>query len=91
MRLIDADALIEKLCGDCFGKKGGCQLPCYLKTLVLTMPTIEAESVNHAYVITDEDGNIECSNCGSSNCFDNYCGNCGAKMDGRESDNGKRT
>lgn len=35
----------------------------------------------HAYVIIDEDGNTECSNCGSSNCFDNYCGNCGARMD----------
>ena len=36
----------------------------------------------HAYVIVDEDGNMECSNCSSSNCFDNYCGHCGAKMDG---------
>ena len=33
-----------------------------------------------AYVIVDEDGNIECSNCGSYECWGNYCINCGAKM-----------
>lgn len=35
-----------------------------------------------AYVISDEDGNIKCSNCGSSECWGNYCMNCGAKMRG---------
>ena len=43
----------------------------------------------HAYVIVDEDGNMECSNCGSSNCFDNYCGNCGAKLIGTRKDDGE--
>ena len=33
-----------------------------------------------AYVISDEDGNIKCSNCGSSQCWGNYCMDCGAKM-----------
>ena len=33
-----------------------------------------------AYVISDEDGNIKCSNCGSLECWGNYCMNCGAKM-----------
>ena len=33
-----------------------------------------------AYVISDEDGNIKCSNCGSFECWGNYCMNCGAKM-----------
>ena len=47
--------------------------------------TNEAEP-KHAYVIIDEDGNMECSNCGSSNCFDNYCGNCGAKLIGERKD-----
>jgi hypothetical protein len=46
---------------------------------------IETE-LKHAYVIVDEDGNMECSNCGSSNCFDNYCGNCGAKLVGTRKD-----
>lgn len=34
----------------------------------------------YARVIVDEDGNMECSNCGSSFCFDNYCAHCGAKL-----------
>lgn len=46
---------------------------------------IEAEP-KHAYVIVNEDGNMECSNCGSSNCFDDYCGNCGAKLIGTRRD-----
>jgi hypothetical protein len=46
---------------------------------------IETE-LKHAYVIVDEDGNMECSNCGSSNCFDSYCGNCGAKLVGTRKD-----
>lgn len=46
---------------------------------------IEAEP-KHAYIIVDEDGNMECSNCGSSNCFDNYCGTCGAKLIGERRD-----
>lgn len=33
-----------------------------------------------AYVIKDDDGNIHCSNCGSNECWGNYCMNCGAKM-----------
>lgn len=37
-------------------------------------------SAKHAYILTDEDGNIKCSNCGSSECWGNYCMNCGAKM-----------
>ena len=35
-----------------------------------------------AYVISDEDGNIKCSNCGGLECWGNYCMNCGAKMRG---------
>ena len=46
---------------------------------------IEAEP-KHAYVIVDEDGNMKCSNCGSSNCFDDYCGHCGAKLIGTRKD-----
>ena len=37
-----------------------------------------------AYVISDEDGNIKCSNCGSSECWGNYCMNCGRKLKVKE-------
>ena len=52
-----------------------------IEEFLTTASTVEAEPVKHAHVITDDDGNMWCSNCGSSNCFDNYCGYCGAKID----------
>lgn len=48
--------------------------------LIDNMPTADVEPVRLAYAIVDEDGNLECSNCGSSNCYDNYCPNCGARI-----------
>ena len=33
-----------------------------------------------AHVISDEDGNIKCSSCGSHDCWGNYCSECGANM-----------
>lgn len=33
-----------------------------------------------AHAISDKDGNIKCSNCGSFECWGNYCMDCGAKM-----------
>ena len=57
---------------------------------LLILNSIEADmkefEPKHAYVIVDEDGNTECSNCGSSNCYGNYCGNCGAKLIGTRRD-----
>ena len=89
MRLIDADELKQQF----IDKLVRVGLPSekaeeFAKTafdaifkIIDAMPTIEVEP-KHAYVIVDEDGNMECSNCGSSNCFDNYCGTCGAKLIG---------
>ena len=57
-----------------------------IEEIIDAQPIIETEPVKHAYVIVDEDGNTECSNCGSSNCYDNYCGNCGAKLIGTRKD-----
>ena len=37
-----------------------------------------------AYAISDEDGNIKCSNCGSFECWGNFCMDCGAKMRGEQ-------
>lgn len=51
-----------------------------IKEFLMTAETVEAEPVKRAYILTDEDGNIKCSNCNSSECWGNYCMNCGAKM-----------
>jgi len=85
-RLIDANKtcrIIEQLfCGNCrsYTHCEGCPQNDVLKIL-RNQPTVDAEP-KHAYVIVDEDGNMECSNCGSSFCFDSYCGHCGAKLIG---------
>lgn len=42
------------------------------------LPVIPQPKIAH--VISDEDGNIKCSNCGSHDCWGNYCSECGAKM-----------
>lgn len=87
MRLIDADALVEKLCGDCFGfGNKRCQKPCYEETLIKTMPTIEAEK--HGQWIEERSGKVldlvryHCSECGRWQTWSNfhYCPNCGARM-----------
>jgi len=49
------------------------------ETKEFLLEALKGEPVT-AYVISDEDGNIKCSNCGSSECWGNYCMNCGAKM-----------
>lgn len=59
--------------------------PYNMEAYRLAIQALKSEP-KHAYVIVDEDGNMECSNCGSSNCFDNYCGNCGAKLIGERKD-----
>lgn len=34
----------------------------------------------HGKIITDEDGNTSCSECGQTSVFGNFCYNCGADM-----------
>lgn len=80
MRLIDADALLYKMCGECIGK-AKCPRPCYEETLIKTMPTIEAEP-KHGRWIEDEYGIPHCSECQAINntVYRNYCPECGADM-----------
>ena len=40
----------------------------------------DTESVRHGHWIVDEDGNIECSECGYRGVGYNYCESCGAMM-----------
>lgn len=37
-----------------------------------------------AHKLVNEDGDIRCSKCGSSECWGNYCMECGSKMEGDE-------
>ena len=52
-----------------------------LEEIIDEQPTIEAEPVRHGHWSVDEDGNIECSVCGTPGVGDNFCERCGAKMD----------
>lgn len=51
----------------------------------------DAEPVKHGYwIVVDDPCSLmwRCSVCGETCCYDNYCGNCGAKMDLNEAENG---
>ena len=88
MRLIDADALKEDIEQQCAmlrlmkDNDGLTQISVVLesgfKAQIDKMQTIEERK--KAHIIKDEDGNIKCSNCGSPECWGNYCMNCGADM-----------
>lgn len=95
VRLIDANALMEKVCGncqqkDCVPDATDTVYGCMFAESVEEANTIEAEPVRHGRWI--EDGEIcgidkyKCSLCGGEvgGLLDNtkYCCFCGAKMDG---------
>lgn len=73
MRLIDADALLKDIADYPYGYRG------MIKDTIAKQPTVDP--VKHGHWIVDEDGNIKCSECGHRSVGDNYCENCGAKMD----------
>ena len=90
MRLIDADVLSQKW-QNVLDQKANEKDSIAYRTFELFMdrlkyePTIEAEPVRHARYIPDMNyrtlGN--CGLCGGDVTFiQNYCPNCGAKMDG---------
>lgn len=54
------------------------------KECVEQCPKVEVTPLIRADMLVDEDGNIECSNCGSPECWGNFCMNCGAKMTERK-------
>ena len=79
MRLIDAEALLDKIPKEWTIMDVG---------RVVTAPTVDAVPVVHAHYIQKNFDDYECSNChvhchvGSAcTIYDNYCPNCGAKMD----------
>lgn len=97
MRLIDADELMNELKRD---KENCCRMFDsftdftekeiyddkieYAMDRILEAPTVEANPLIYATILSDEDGNIKCSNCGSPECWGNYCMNCGSRIRGDE-------
>ena len=94
-RLIDANALAEKLETlkvryKSLGRDAVAEDYNFVQTVLLTAPTVDAVEVVHGRLIEtgwDEEytayGN--CSICKADNRMsNNYCGNCGAKMDGEK-------
>lgn len=77
-KLIDANALIEFVRNHING-----MIDC---NDIARFPTIEAELVRHGRWIEAEKGVFpsycgKCSECGKTRIRENYCPNCGAKMD----------
>lgn len=97
MRLIDADALRKAMYHRAFETDGDTmwQSGCWVRykaieQVVKEQPTVEAEPVRHGHWINHPDdlfpadSMIECSVCHEyeyATANDNFCGNCGAKMD----------
>lgn len=92
MRLIDADEFIEAL-EDLYQQAGWDRREVHFSLAdticnLDMMPTVEAEPVRHGKWI----GGDECSACGHhgcasdiwNGCANQYCPNCGAKMDAEE-------
>lgn len=78
MRLIDADALLQRAVAH------GWSTPKWVSNIVIEdAPTIEAEPIKHGRWVKIYDS-FQCSICGSKTTTyyrTNYCPNCGAKMD----------
>lgn len=51
-----------------------------LHKIINNAPTEDVKPIVYATLLVDEDGNMKCSNCGNSECWGNYCMNCGADM-----------
>lgn len=97
MRVIDADALINKMCHHCEDGdgEGACAEVCRFAESVSNTPTLDYEPVRHGE--WKETGcNTFCRSCGEKPLYDyfgkiklsHYCPNCGTKMDGGK-DNAK--
>ena len=91
MRLIDADALIEKAQWMEMPDNQGINFDVRAVSVsgIDLAPTVEAEPVRHGRWVMKNTcgphtGKLHCSVCGESPrslCAERYCPNCGAKMD----------
>lgn len=94
MRLIDADAFVDKYINDIINNfmKGDFRNFKEIRIVIETLnnqPTIEAEPVKHGKWIGDDEIYPKCSECGEIGDYEcdgthkksSYCPNCGAKME----------
>lgn len=80
MRLVDADAILVHMADwYCYDDRGS---ETTLKQVIENAPTVESDIIKHGRWIQGE-LYIKCSECGypAGHLSDNYCPNCGAKMD----------
>ena len=70
----------EPLCESGMKEKTAIEVVLAIYKKIESLPSAQTLT---AYITSDEDGNIKCSNCGSSECWGNYCMNRGAKMRGK--------
>ena len=95
MRLIDADALPRHKQLEAFGNGQYEDVEIVYGNDIDNASTIEAEPVKHGWWVRDGIDKWRCSVCGVGDNYayawsvggaklqDNYCPNCGAKMEGR--------
>lgn len=88
---IEREALLTDICDDMCGLKytGVCE-NCRVVALIADAPSADVTPVVHAQWIEDGSGIIICPECKRGYNlhakYTHYCPNCGAKMDGGDSD-----
>lgn len=56
---------------------------CFKMRLIDRTPTADVEEVRHGKWVDNHNGTFTCSVCGGQSSKMDYCGRCGAKMDGK--------
>lgn len=86
-RYIDKDVLINDLCAGLCGAYDQCKEWCYTLKVIHMQPVIDGLPVRQGKCIRLCDGEYYCSECQAHlGKYREYCGRCGAKMDGGEDD-----
>lgn len=85
MTLIDKAALLNRIATEVhYDSEHSLEMYAKLLSEINDAPTVDAEPVRHGHWLKNGDRYCECSVChheGNMSGADNYCRNCGAKMD----------